>query len=107
MEEVGEIIDPALNEFGAGEREAILLAQRTIPEVLLLIDESRGRAEAKRRGINLTGTLGILDAGAEAGLLNLQPALDRLQATSFYIAPVLLKRLLEKDAMRKLLGRAE
>jgi predicted nucleic acid-binding protein len=101
IEEVGEISDPALNELGAGEREAILLAQRQIAEVLLLMDEVRGRAEAKRRGIVLTGTLGILDAGAEAGLLNLPEALNRLRTTSFYVAPILLKRLLEKDAVRR------
>jgi len=56
VEEVGGVSDPALNELGAGEREAILLAQR-IPEALLLIDEIRGRAEVQRRGIALTGTL--------------------------------------------------
>ncbi len=101
VEKVDEISDPALNELGAGEREAIFLAQGRIPDALLLIDEIRGRAEAKRRGIALTGTLGILDAGAEAGLLNLPEALNCLRTTSFYVAPTLLKRLLEKDAMRK------
>ena len=101
VEKVEEIFDPALNELGAGEREAISLAQRIVPKALLLIDEIRGRAEAKWRGIHFTGTLGVLDAGAEAGLLYLPETLKRLQATSFYVAPILLKRLLEKDAMRK------
>ena len=85
--------------LGAGEREAIILAQTQMAEALLLIDEVRGRAEAKRRGIVLTGTLGILDA--EAGLLNLPEMLHGLRTTNFYVPPFLLKKLLEKDALRR------
>jgi len=41
----------SLGSFGAGEREAILLAQVRHAD-LLLIDERRGELEAKRRGIS-------------------------------------------------------
>jgi predicted nucleic acid-binding protein len=41
----------------AGERAAIALA--TAPSAnLLLIDDARGRAEARRRHLTVTGTLG-------------------------------------------------
>jgi predicted nucleic acid-binding protein len=46
VEAAGPNADPALNELGVGEREAIILAQEHSPEVLLLVDEIKGRAEA-------------------------------------------------------------
>src|SRR5438477_8308396 len=55
--------DHALNRLDDGERAAILLAQQQSP-VLLIIDDSAGRAEANRRGIPNTGTLGVLRAAA-------------------------------------------
>jgi predicted nucleic acid-binding protein len=53
--------DPALQQIDPGERAAILLAQEE-PDVLLLIDDAAGRAEADRRHIPNTGTLGVLRA---------------------------------------------
>ena len=50
---------------------------------LLLIDEAAGRAEAKRRQLRVTGTLGVLRAGAEQGLVNVPDLLERLRTTSF------------------------
>jgi predicted nucleic acid-binding protein len=92
--------DQTLDELGAGEREAILLAQAQTEQVLLLMDEIKGRAEAALRSLGFTGTLGVLDAAAEAGLLDLPSALARLRETSFYVTPALLRRLLDRDAAR-------
>ena len=55
--------DSALERIDLGERAAILLAQEEA-DVLLLIDDGAGRAEANRRGIPNTGTLGVLRAAA-------------------------------------------
>jgi len=52
-----------------------------------LIDESKGRAEAARRHLASTGTFGVLDAAAEAGLLDLPSAIARLRKTSFHATP--------------------
>ena len=57
---------------------------------LLLIDEAAGRAEAKRRQLRVTGTLGVLRAGAEQGLVNVPDLLERLRTTSFYLDETLL-----------------
>jgi len=50
---------------------------------------------AERRQLPFTGTLGVLAAGAEQGLLDLRSAVDRLRQTSFHIAQDILDRLVE------------
>jgi predicted nucleic acid-binding protein len=99
--DVRETADQALRELGAGEREAIILAQDRGAEVLLLMDEIRGRSEAARRGIVTTGTLGVLDAAAEAGLIDLPTSIGQLRHTTFYATPSLFKRLLDREAARQ------
>jgi predicted nucleic acid-binding protein len=88
--------DPALFHLDHGERCAILLAQSEA-EVLLLIDETGGRIEASRRGIQSTGTVGILRAASISGLVDLPTALDRLAATNFRISKLLLEGLIAED----------
>jgi predicted nucleic acid-binding protein len=89
------------SQFDSGEFEAIALAADNRPNVMLLIDEERGREEPARLGIRTTSTLGILDAGAANGFLDLRSALQDLRATNFYVNPKLITRLLEKDASRR------
>lgn len=92
--------DPALLRLGAGEREAILLAQELRADILLM-DDQAGRREAERRALTLLGTLGILAHAADHGLLDLPTAFTRLQATNFRVAPVMLQALLARAAARK------
>jgi len=83
--------DPALLEarLGAGERDAILLAQE-LGANELIIDELRGRRVAQLRRLHFIGTLGVLRTAADQGLLDFKEAIARLQTTNFYIAPKLL-----------------
>jgi predicted nucleic acid-binding protein len=74
-----------------GERAAIALAE-TLHADLLLIDEAAGRREAHRRHIRVTGIVGVLLAAAEKGFVDVPNALERLQATSFYIDEALLEK---------------
>ncbi len=55
------------------------------------MDEAAGRAEAKRRNLRVTGTLGVLRTAAERGLVNVPHLIVRLKATSFYTEDALLK----------------
>lgn len=50
----------------AGESEAIILADEKQSDVLLM-DEHKGRQVAKRMGITITGTIGILTQGFDEG----------------------------------------
>jgi predicted nucleic acid-binding protein len=61
---------------------------------LMLIDERAGAEEARRLGITVTGTLGILARGAERGLIDLSASLTKLQATNFRVRPELLRQIL-------------
>jgi predicted nucleic acid-binding protein len=84
-----------------GERAAILLAEAQPRPVLLLIDDAEGRAEAKRRGIPTTGTLGVLRAAALRNLIDLHVVLNRLKTTSFRCSADLIEDLLEEDRKRR------
>jgi predicted nucleic acid-binding protein len=89
--------------LGAGEREAIALAQE-LHAPLLLIDDADGRAEAERHALTATGTLGILEAAAICGLIDLPRALTRLEVTTFRARRELFQDLLVRDAARKIQG---
>ena len=67
---------------GAGERAAITLALDLNAD-LLLMDDRQGVKAARRKGIEVTGTLGVLSRAGQRGLVNLAEAFDRLKRTSF------------------------
>lgn len=92
--------DPALDYLDAGEREAITLAEELKADQVLL-DEIDARKEAARRKLRFIGTLGVLRRSAQLGLIDLLPALTRLQQTTFYVDPELIRSLLEEDIQRK------
>ena len=88
---------PLLSEvcLDAGEEAAIRLAL-TEPGSRLVIDEAVGRSVASRLGLQNTGTLGVLLAASDAGLVDLRSSLHALQQTNFRISPLLLNRLLTR-----------
>jgi len=90
----------AFPKLGAGEREAIPLAQE-LPDAILVIDDHDGREEAARRTIATIGTIGVLEAAAIRGLIDLPPVLAQLQATTFHGSPRLFAEALARDAVRK------
>jgi len=87
--------------LGIGERQAICLAQE-LGAAAIIIDEEQGRQEARRRGLTVIGLLGVLRDAAERDLVQLQPALSRLQKTNFRVSDKLIESLLLREAERRI-----
>ena len=79
-----------------GEREAIQLALdlgvRTV-----LIDDADGRLQAEKLHLEVRGTLGILERGANLGKTNLREALSKLEQTNFRMSPAVRAALLKRN----------
>ncbi len=83
------------NNLDIGEAEAITLAVELNAD-RLIVDERRGRNEAIKLGLQVTGILGILLAAKQQGLIPLiQPLLDDLIANGFWIREQLYAELLQ------------
>jgi len=72
------------DDLDLGERAAIAIAQ-AIGADLLSIEDAVGRTEAKQRSLRVTGTLGVLRAGAERRMIDVPDVLVRLRRTNFYV----------------------
>jgi predicted nucleic acid-binding protein len=89
-------IDETLSSLDPGEQAAITLAQILLAD-LLLIDERLGRQIASDRGLPIIGTLGILDAVATQGLIDLAQAITQLQQTNFRVSRRIIQALVNKQ----------
>lgn len=87
--------DPTLEFLDPGEREAIQLAQEQKAD-MLLIDEQKGRTEASKRGLTVTGTLGVLIAAGEFRLIDPRKAVQRLFTETTFRSTSELKRLVDR-----------
>lgn len=79
----------------AGESEAISLAQELGAD-FLLVDDLKARRAARRMGIPITGTLGILERAARQDLINLVQAIDRIRQTDFAVSDELVELILSR-----------
>jgi len=81
--------------LGLGEREAIVLARRlSLP---LLVDDLRARKEAKKQGIKVIGSLGIIYVAKRRGLIrSAKEILDSFISSGYYISNTLYSTFLEE-----------
>jgi predicted nucleic acid-binding protein len=91
--------DLELDELDSGERNAIQLAIDEDAD-LLLMDERAGVAVARRRGLIVTGTLGVLLQASQRGLVDIGAALAALQATTFRSTSELIEEIRRLERTR-------
>lgn len=76
-----------------GEAEVLALSEECAPR-LVIIDELRGRRYARRLGLSLTGTLGILLLAKEQGLITaITPMVQDLLDAGLYLSPMLIAQV--------------
>ncbi len=97
--EIPPLATAGLERLQAGERAAILLAESTMANIVLL-DEKAARRVAATRGLRVTGILGVLGEAATRGLLELASAIDRLRMTTFRASRARLKTTLDRFGTR-------
>lgn len=92
-----QLVKPLSILVDTGEAEAIALAQ-TMPDCIILLDDSRARRVAERLQIKQIGTVGLLLRAKRKGLIDkLRPHPDSLHESNIYIRQKLIDAVL-KDA---------
>lgn len=82
--------------LGAGEAEAIVLAQE-LGVRWVLLDDDLARAHATRLGLSVKGTAGILLAAHVAGhISDLKTTLDELRSHSFWLSDRIYTAILDQ-----------
>jgi predicted nucleic acid-binding protein len=91
--------DASLAALDLGEGAAIALAIE-IHADLLLMDDEEGVIAARIKGLDVTGTLGVLSQAAQRNLLNLAEAFDRLKRTNFRFRQEIMDKFLNEISGR-------
>jgi predicted nucleic acid-binding protein len=95
------LLGERIRNLDPGEADAIALALQLGADVLL-IDEQRGRAEARRLGLRPLGVVGVLEQAAQRDLVELESAVNRLvSTTNFRIAGRVIDEILIRDRQRR------
>ena len=85
-----------LSVLDPGEASSLALALE-LKDVLLIVDEFKGRKEALRLGIKITGTLGLLVKAKQEGIISqLRPVLHQLNTAGFRISEALAEEILKQ-----------
>ena len=80
-----------------GEASAIALALEK-DDCLLIIDEFKGRREAKQLRLKYTGTIGLFIVAKEKGLINsVKDIINEIRKTNFRISETLIKEAIMKS----------
>jgi len=90
----------AIENLGAGECEAIALAEELHADRLIM-DDRAARRIATQRHLIVIGTLGVLTEAADRGLIDFSDTIARLRQTSFYVSPEVLDPLLQRYAKKR------
>ena len=85
-----EFVKVFQNQMHIGEAEAIVLAME-LKDVAIILDEKKARAAAKKIGLQVIGTVGMLLRGKKRGVISeVKPLLRELQAKGFRMTEALI-----------------
>lgn len=80
-----------------GEASAISLAFE-YDNVLLILDDLKGRKEAQRIGFKITGTLGVLTKAKQIGVIDkIKPLIEKLKILGFRISDKVEQELFRQN----------
>ena len=83
-------------ELDKGESSGIALALEN-ESSLLIIDEKKGRAIAKKLGIKIVGILGVMIKAKETGVVDqIKPLIENLEKVDFRMSARLKARILKR-----------
>lgn len=85
--------------FAEGERDAHCLAEERQAS-LILLDDLRARKIARGRGLKVTGTLGVLEAAGERGLIDFEQVFGELRKATYRIGDDILAAARERIRAR-------
>jgi predicted nucleic acid-binding protein len=81
-------------QIDSGEASAIALATE-YSDVLLLLDDLKGRKLAIRLKLNVTGTLGVIHKAKQLSIIDkVKPLIDKLLMTDFRVADNIIAEIL-------------
>ncbi len=83
------------SKIGAGETAAISLALELMAD-RVLIDDRDGSRGARRSGLNVVGTLGILEEAARRGLIDGEQSIKGLKNTNSRASETLYQSVLDR-----------
>lgn len=85
-----QLVDP-------GEASALALALE-LENALLIIDDLKGRNEARKLGLRFTGTLGVISKAKKNGIIEkVKPIINNLKTQGFRISEKVEKELLNQN----------
>lgn len=83
--------------LGPGETTTLHVAIRMASQCLVLMDDAAARAEARARGITVTGTAGVLLVARQRNLIPaVRPRLEKLFAAGFRMSPGVIGAILDQ-----------
>ncbi|MGA2173938.1 MAG: DUF3368 domain-containing protein [Verrucomicrobiota bacterium] len=89
-----------VNGLHKGEAAALQLALQANASAVLM-DDLDGRAAARRLGLTVIGTIGVLERMSELKLIDLPTTITKLRRTNCFVSAGLLDAALERDRQRR------
>jgi len=86
--------EPLSPSLGAGESDSIRFALQSPDESLLIVDDRLARRFALKQGINIVGTVRILDLAEQRGLIkSAEQSVAEMSAIGYRVSMELLKQI--------------